>query len=165
MKQKDIRSLTLAVIVLVVVVGAYMLSSGHGSLGVNQPAAVAVPFEPLTHGVQSAVTSRTNYLVTNADDLKLLWNILDQKGAPPVVDFSHKIVVVVFAGAGAYKDITVNKIEDAGTRTVSVTLTKFDHVCSSLRGAQGTPYEMVAVSPTELPFTHKDVITIASCTD
>lgn len=130
----------------------------------TQSSATVVPFTPLAEGSRSTVTRRVNYLITSPDQLNKLWEMVDATGAPPAVDFKTQAVIAVFAGerpAAGYR-IAVSKVEDAGSRVVSITIAEPGDDCM-LAQTITAPYEVVAVPVTSLPFTHEDVSVTTTC--
>ncbi|MCX6786211.1 MAG: hypothetical protein NTU85_00040 [Candidatus Kaiserbacteria bacterium] len=113
----------------------------------NPVTAISIPFAELARGTQSAVTTRTNYLITSTDELNKLWQMIDAKGKPPAINFATSSVVAVFAGD--YSAIDVSTITDTNIRTVTVLLRE-------PRNSTTTPYELITLPKTTLAFTHKD---------
>lgn len=130
----------------------------------NQQQAVAVPFKPITTGIKSKVTTRTNYLITSDSELDKLWKMVDAKGSVPNVDFNNNYVAAVFAGAQPTPGygVAVSKIEDTNVRTVIVTLIKPGAGCLA-KASTTTPYVLVELPKTSLPFTHQDQASTTSC--
>ena len=129
----------------------------------SRPATVAVPFTELARGSKSTVTTRTNYLITSASELDKLWEMIDAKGQPPVIDFTKNAVAAVFAGKdlSVSDTITISKIEDTEVRMVTVALVKPESACAPKIST--TPYQVVSLPKTLLAFAHEDVVTIAPC--
>jgi hypothetical protein len=125
---------------------------------------IAVPFTEIATGTQSTVTARTDYLITSADQLNKLWNMIDAKGNPPTIDFSKNAVAAVFAGEKptAGYAIAVSAIEDTGVRMVTVILSEPDGSCSEKKSAVA-PYELVTFPVTALSLTHQDEATTTGC--
>ena len=164
------RLIFTGVAVVAVVIGALFLSYGNvtvpaprvPSAAQPQPEGKAVPFTELVHGSKSSVSERVNYLITSQGQLNELWKMTDAKGASPVIDFKTHAVLGIFAGAEPCSAISVAKIEDATTRTVSVTLSKPDGACAG-KITGNSPYVLVVVETTPLPLTHADIPTTVSC--
>ena len=125
-----------------------------------QPTVVEVPFTKLTQGRQSVVAKRVNYVLTSSAQLSELWATIDAAGTPPKVDFKKQAVIAVFAGNESSSSIAVAKIEDTSARMVSIAIAKPD--CTK-PPAQASPYEIVAVAATSLPFAHTDIPTTSQC--
>ncbi|MDD2657608.1 MAG: protease complex subunit PrcB family protein [Candidatus Pacebacteria bacterium] len=130
----------------------------------NQPAAVVVPFTEVARGSSSTVTKRVNYFITTAEGLNKLWKMIDAEGAPPKVDFKNEAVVAVFAGQKptAGYAIQVSKVEDSGTRLVSITLAEPSESCMVAQSLTA-PYEIVTLPTTALPLAHEDIPATADC--
>jgi hypothetical protein len=128
------------------------------------PVAVAVPFTELARGMQSDVKTRVNYLITSAEGLEKLWEMIDAAGTPPAVDFKKESVIAVFAGEKPTTGyaIEVVKVEDAIARTVSITLTKPGGSCV-VGQAITAPYQVITVPLTTRSFAHEDVSTTTGC--
>ena len=157
------------VALVIVIVGAVILIPGLMTPATaqpvvvqTQPAAVAVPFETLAHGVKSTVTTRVNYVITSSDEMTKLWKMVDAAEPPPTVDFNKQTVLAVFAGKGESADITVAKVVDADARTVTVAIVPPGPTCAAKVKATA-PYEVVAVPNTSLPLEHEDSTTVANC--
>ena len=160
-------------IVVAIIIGVFVfLYGGSGvsntslsSANENRLAAVAVPFIELAQGVQSNISMRTNYLITSASQLEKLWKIVDTNDKIPNVDFTKNYIVAVFAGNEPTTDyaISVSKIEDTDVRTVTVTLVKPGNNCLG-KDLTTTPYNLVALPKTSLPFTHEDQAATTDCT-
>lgn len=159
----------MAVVAIVIGYGAYMLAVRSGTVveeppATQSPATVIVPFTALARGEHSTVTRRTNYLITSADQLATLWQMIDAPGQTPAVDFSAKSVVAVFSGTKPTLgyDIRITQVGDSTARTVTVLLTSPGGSCLPAQ-ATISPYEIVEISKTDLPFTHVDIATTTSC--
>ncbi len=158
------------VAVIAVIVGALVFVSGRGTVSNGSPTvtdyrnatATAVPFTKLVQGTTSAVSDRTNYLITSPNQLSELWKMIDAHGTPPVVDFTTHAVLAVFAGKQPDASIAVAKIEDANERLVSIIITKPATACAQ-KAVVDSPYELVAVATTSLPLTHQDIPTTVNC--
>ncbi|HUY05256.1 MAG TPA: hypothetical protein VMV62_00870 [Candidatus Paceibacterota bacterium] len=158
------------VAVIAVIVGALVFVSGRGTVSNGSPAATgysnetatAVPFTKLVQGTTSAVSDRTNYLITSPSQLSELWKMIDAHGTPPTVDFATHAVLAVFAGKQPSASIAVAKIEDANERLVSIIIAKPASACAP-QAVADSPYELVAVATTSLPLAHQDISTTASC--
>lgn len=125
---------------------------------------VKVPFQELAHGTQSKETRRANYLITSTYELNQLWKMIDAKGVAPTVDFSRDVVVAVFAGTQPTLgySIAISSVEDSDNRMITVTLLKPGASC--LAGETATsPYQVVKMQKTELPFAHSDALVTQSC--
>ncbi len=128
----------------------------------NNPVATAVPFTKIAEGTQAAISTRTNYLITSADQLNQLWKIIGATSTPPEIDFGNDSVIAVFAGDKSISAIAVANVEDANSRMVSVTLAKMAGNCAS-KLKPATPYEIVSLPATTLPFMHEDIVATTSC--
>jgi len=125
---------------------------------------IAVPFTELAAGTRSTVTTRTNYLITSADQFTKLWSMVDAKRNPPTIDFSANAVAAVFAGAAPTSDytISISKIEDTNERTVTVMLAEPQSGCA-LKDSTTTPYQIISLPKTSLPLAHEYVVATTSC--
>ncbi len=133
------------------------------SQSTQQLSAALIPFTTVVRGVESPITERVNYLITSAADLALLWKMIAATGTPPTVDFTTHAVVAVFAGAAETASaISVTRVEDTASRLVSITIEKPSGTCTKTV-ASTTPYEIVALPLTTLPFTHEDAVATTSC--
>jgi hypothetical protein len=140
---------------LAIGVGVLIFLYGGDVFNTPSSAAVSVPFEELTQGTHSSVLTRTNYLITSAEQLNELWKMTDANGTPPIIDFNESYVAAVFAGqepTAGYK-IAVSKIEDGSARTVAIMLTEPSDTCV-LAEVETTPYQIVVFQKTPLPLTH-----------
>ncbi len=158
----------LGVILIAIAIGVIVMlgqsqnqTPGAQAPTTSQLAAVAVPFETLAQGEKSKVADRVNYVITSPDELTKLWTMVDATGTPPVIDFSNKTVLAVFAGKGPSARIAVVHITDADTRTVAVAVAEPDTSCA--KKAIISPYEIVVVPTTTLPLTHEDKVAAVSC--
>lgn len=151
MEKKNVVGFVAAVIVVVILITVY----GSSISNTSSLAATPVSFTKLAQGTQSTVSTRTNYLITSANELEKLWKMIDAKGNPPAIDFTKNCVAAIFAG-------TVAKVEDTNVRTVMVALATPDGRCLS-KNATTTPYELVTVPITSLPLAHKDISITAAC--
>lgn len=165
--QKNARALSI-IAILAVAIGIYMTFVSNGVLPATssfvantQSPAVAVPFTKVIRGTQSAITTRINYVIKSPTQLKELWKLVGATSTPPTVDFKTHTVIAVLAGKSS-SSIAIAKIEDADARMVSVMLTRPSGSCASQQQT-ATPYEIIAVPTTSLPFTHTDIVTTASC--
>ena len=157
-----------------VVIGVVIFLNGGGSNSANtqqsagannNQVAIAVPFTELTHGTQSTVKKRTNYLITSSVELNQLWKMTDASGEVPTVDFTQNDVIAVFAGTEptAGYTVAVAKVEDSATaRAVTVTLAKPGGSCI-LAQSLTAPYQIVVFTKSTLPLTHEDQTTTLSC--
>lgn len=160
------------VALVAIAIGTYFFLSGNlqntssSVMSENQQSAVAVPFTPLVSGTHSKVITRVNYVITSPVQLNELWKMVDATGTPPKVDFSKSTVIAVFAGQQptAGYAIAVSKIVDSGARLVSVTIKKPDSTCM-VGQVLTSPYELVAIPTTTLPFAHEDLSATASCSN
>ena len=124
-----------------------------------------VHFRPLASGVQSTITTRTNFVIRSDSELRELWKLLDTSDLPPTIDFTRNIVVAVFAGEKETADhaIAVTRVVDfASERLVTITLTKPGGTCV-LPPQATAPYQVLELSKTTLPLTHIDTVTATSC--
>jgi len=155
------------------VLGAFLIVYGRSGATAPQPAAgvvaqvvpvAAVPFTEVAHGLKSEVMERNNYVITSSGELASLWKLIDATGTPPEIDFKKNAVIAIFAGEQPTTGyaISVAKVEDAGARIVSITLTMPDRNCATGQSLT-TPYDIVAVPATSLPFAHKDIPTTKGC--
>lgn len=156
-------------ILVAIIIGvlAFFYSSGrtpNAPVAMIEESPVAVSFTEIATGTRSTVTTRTNYLITSADQLHKLWSMVDAKGNPPAVDFASYAVAAVFAGAEPTSDytISVSKVEDTNERTVIVTLAKPPNGCT-LKYSTTTPYQIISLPVTSLPLAHEDVATTTNC--
>ena len=130
----------------------------------NSVSAVVVPFTEIRRGPQSTIEKRVNYFITSHNQFGELWKIINATGTPPTIDFKTHSVVAVFAGevpTSGY-DIAVVKVEDADKRVVNIELIKPDESCV-LAQSLTTPYQVIELPKTSLPFTHADTWTTKSC--
>lgn len=159
--------------IVAIIIGSVLFFYGEGVLSgtsnvnsnVNSPAVLSV----ITRGTNAPVTSRKNFLISNASDLHKLWVFLygNASNTPPLpdIDFSREEVVAVFAGEKptAGYEISVAGIHDTNNkRIVAVTIQTPGASCT-VPGFQTSPYEIVTVPTSSLPFTHKDVIKTQPC--
>ena len=157
----------LGVALLAIIIGASIFL--FGSINPNQNgtstnlSAVTVPFTQLAQGEHSTVAARVNYAITSADQLAVLWKMINATGTPPAIDFNTNTVIAVFGGEEktATYTISVSKVEDASARVVTVMLTKPDGTCK--KQTLLAPYELVIVPKTSLPLSHEDEIATTSC--
>lgn len=160
----------ISIAVLAIVIGVLVFLSGGTTVSQkeytsepNNPVTVVpVPFTKIVTGTKSTVATRANYLITSASELTELWKMIDAKGKPPVVDFTKEAVIAVFAGKESTSSIAIAKIEDAQTRTVSISITKPEGSCAN-KIAATSPYMIAAVAASSLPLTHHDVLTTTKC--
>lgn len=153
-------------VIAVIALGVLVFLFGRGDLqsdiAMRSIAATEVPFEKLVEGTHSAVSTRKNYLITSESQLKELWTLLDATTTPPTIDFSTHSVIAIFAGHDSCLDISVTRIEDTEDRMVSVEIAKTDDRCAGDMFPT-SPYEIVVIPATTLPFTHEDSSTTVSC--
>ena len=123
-----------------------------------------VPFTKLIQGEQSIIGERVNYIVTNEAELTALWKLIGATSTPPTVDFSSQTVLAIFAGKDFQSALWVSKVEDADQRLVSIVIKKPDSTCATTKSTK-SPFEIVAVAATSLPFTHQDIVTTTSCSN
>ena len=163
----------IAVSVVAVVVAALVLLYGTKNLPSPQspptvqdaePSVVAVPFTELAQGTQSKVSSRVNYHITSATELKEIWDLVNATGTPPSIDFTTHAVLAVFAGQKptAGYSIAVKEVKDAERRMVTISLTNPGEGCM-LAQALSAPYVLAVVPATSLPLTHEDVPSVVNC--
>ncbi len=141
-------------------------SVAHAPLTEKDPSKVTVPVTKLAEGSQSTVKTRVNYLITSPDEFKKLWTMVSATGTPPEIDFNTQAVIGVFAGESPTTGyaISVTKVSDAQERKVSVVLKKPDARCIEAQMVT-TPWEVVAVAATSIPFTHEDIVTTTPCSN
>lgn len=157
----------IVVAVIAVAIGVYMFYTGQGAsldFTNNQQSAVIVSFEALAEGPRSKVESRVNYLIETQEELVELWEFLEEPPPVPAVDFNKKVVVAVFAGevpTTGY-DIAVVEVQDADKRVVKIELIKPDESCI-LAQSVTSPYHVIELPKTSLPFTHDDTWTTKTC--
>ncbi|MEJ0053573.1 MAG: protease complex subunit PrcB family protein [bacterium] len=126
-----------------------------------------VDFTTLTTGTHAGgVTTRKNYLATDAEGIAKLWKLaFGTSSTTPAVDLSSQEVVGVFAGqkpTGGYA-IAVTKVEDSATeRTVYVTLTVPGKGCMVTQSLS-TPYSIIVMPRSPLPVTHQDATSTREC--
>ncbi len=155
-------------ILVLAVLGAFLITYGRNATNSSQTATeiiAEVSFVEITHGTQSEIKKRTNYLITSEEGLTKLWKLIQANAPEPKVDFTTHAIVAVFAGqksTGGYS-ISVTKVEDGKMRDVVVALTKPGPDCMVTQ-AVTTPYQIVAVPMTSIEFTHQDFIETTSCT-
>lgn len=154
--------LVLGMVLVAAAIGTMVLVPGRS----GTPAAVVVPVTALARGSSSTVPARVNYLITSSAELSELWGLVDAGGSPPPIDFATNAVLAVFAGAQPTTGyaIRVAKVQDAGTRLVSITLAAPAEGCP-VGQALTAPYEIVAVPATALPLAHEDISATVGCTD
>lgn len=128
----------------------------------SNSAATVIPFTRLIQGMQSKISTRTNYLITSSAQLSELWKTIAATGTPPTVNFSTDEVLAVFAGKESSSTIQVEKIEDTNARLVSITILKLEGMCAQKPSA-ASPYELVVVQNTTLPLTHEDLWATTTC--
>lgn len=132
----------------------------------NQAAAIT---SVIINGVNAPIKERVNYLIDNENDLNKLWKTLfgtsSTSPEKPKIDFSKNQIMAIFAGTkptGGYS-ISVSNVQDIqDKRIVSIVITKPDTSCVVTQ-AQTSPYEIIKISSTTLPFTHNDTTTVHSC--
>ena len=160
-------------LIALAVLGTFLILYGGVAITSSQPAAgvaaqvvpvAAVPFTEIAHGVTSEVIERNNFLITSSAELKTLWKLIDAADAPPKIDFNKKAVIAIFAGQQPTTgySISVENIQDAGARIVSITLEKPGENCATGQSLT-SPYTIVMVSSTPLPFAHKDIPMTKDC--
>ena len=68
----------------------------------------------------------------------------------------------MFAGKepDAGYEVSVSSVEDTNVRTVVVALAKAGNNCAQTKT---TPYQIVKLPKTTLPFTHKDITATVNC--
>jgi hypothetical protein len=148
------------IIVIVIALVVALLRPANGP----SPAVAVVPFTPLAQGSESAVTSRVNYLITSQDQLNELWGFLDQPPPIPSINFNTNVVIAIFGGefpTTGYS-VAVAEVVDGDSRLVKVELAKPDQSCV-LAQSTTTPYQVVELPKTSLPFTHDDMWTTTAC--
>ncbi|MFM2330723.1 MAG: hypothetical protein RLZZ26_230 [Candidatus Parcubacteria bacterium] len=155
----------LCALVVVAIVGAFI--SHAVTPAASLPAAVngvSVPFTELAHGDRSDVTRRANFLITSSEELSLLWKMVNTSSAKPAVDFTTDMVIAVFAGTEPTLgySISVANVSDADRRVVAVTVSKPGGSCVE-GDTVTTPYQIIVLPKTALPFTHVDRVTTVSC--
>jgi len=158
----------LALIVVAVAIGVGVFLYG----GANAPSAVGpvpvvgtnIPFTELASGAQSSVTRRTNYLIISTNQLRELWKLIGASGSLPSVDFTTHSVIAIFAGEEptAGYSIAVTRITDGTSRDVSIELTTPGVSCLAAETIT-TPYQILKVPLTALPYTHQDTATTTGC--
>ncbi len=158
------------VAIVAVAITGYVFLNSNGKITsptqatMNAQAAVMVPFTQIVQGARSTVDVRTNYLISSTSQLDRLWTMIDAKGKPPVVDFASATVIAAFAGdepSSGY-NISIEKVEDAAMRTVTIALEQPTAGCAGKK-ATTTPYILAEVPKTSLPFTHRYVATTTAC--
>ncbi len=120
-------------------------------------------------GAYAPIKERVNYLIDNKNDLNKLWKKLFGTGTSvpekPKIDFSENKIMAIFAGTeptGGYS-ITVSNVRDLlNKRVVSIVITKPDKSCIVAQ-SQTSPYQIIKISSTTLPFTHNDTTTTHLC--
>lgn len=160
--------ISLALASLIVGTMIYFLSDGKNTasrqIANSAQAASIVAFAPIVSGFNSSVTERKNYLITSSTQLSELWKMFATNSKPPVVDFVSSNVIAVFAGqkpTGGYS-ISVSKIKDSDTRTVTVLLSRPDKNCV-LTQALTAPYQIIKIPKSTLPLDHTDISTTTPC--
>lgn len=124
----------------------------------------SVPFTELAAGATSSVTERKNYIITSSGGLRELWKLIGKDSEPPVIDFSKRAVIAIFAGtepAAGYA-IAVTKVEDGEERIVTVTMTAPGITCLPAK-TPTAPYQVIEVPSTTLPLSHQDALVTTSC--
>ncbi len=124
-----------------------------------------VAFHEIGGGDTSAITERHNYLITSKDELAELWQLTDARGPLPAVDFKKQDVIAVFAGQEptAGYAIAVASVRDAPrARVVAVTITEPGATCL-LAPAPTSPYELLVLAKSSLPYTHQDTAATVGC--
>ncbi len=158
----------LALASLVVGTAVYLFSDGKNTLSRQNAntsqASSIVAFVPIVSGLNSSVTKRKNYLVTSPTQFKELWKMFSTNSKPPVVDFVSSNIIAVFAGQKPTTgySISVSKIKDSDTRTVTVLLTHPDKNCV-LTQALTAPYQIIKIPKSTLPLDHTDISTTTPC--
>lgn len=128
-----------------------------------------VPFNVLAEGMLAyTVNDRTNYKITNPDDLQTLWTLIYGEANPPRVphvDFNKYDVLGVFDGTHSTTgySIKVQVISDAsGMRTIYI-----NHVVPAANCREdvtrSSPFELVEVQKSDLELTHIDEVSTTSC--
>ncbi len=165
-------------ILVLAVLSAFLITYGRNTTNSSQTTMVNQVYQPkvaagsigtttfveITHGTQSEIKKRTNYLITSQEGLTKLWKLIQANAPEPKVDFNTHAIIAVFAGqkpTGGYS-ISVTKIEDGEMRNVVVTLTSPGADCMVTQ-AVTTPYQIVTVPITSLSFTHNNLETTTSC--
>lgn len=156
----------LVVLALVVLVAGAVIYArfGRAPAAPAPPAGTEAPFVELAHGERSRVTERANYLITSEDELRRLWTLISDNTMPPAVDFTRYVVIAVFAGEEptAGYAIRVSKITDDDRRIVAVSINAPGISCLAAEVIT-TPYQVLRVPRTDLPWTHEDEQTVTSC--
>lgn len=161
----SVSVVAVVVAALVLLYGTKNLPSPQPSAAQNtEPSAIAVPFTELAQGTQSKVSSRVNYHITSATELKEIWDLVNATGTPPAIDFATHTVLAVFAGQKptAGYSIAVREVKDAENRMVTISLMNPGEGCM-LAQALSAPYVLAVVPVTSLPLTHEDVPSVVSC--
>ncbi len=149
-------------------VGAWLFLMNPQSLsGIMGTDGNTVQFTKLAAGTNAnGVIATTNYLIKNDAELHDLWAMLyGDASPPPLVDFSSSEVIAVFAGSEPTTGfgVSVARISDTATaRVVSVSIEKPGSSCAVVQSST-SPYEIVAVPKTALPFTHVDTFVSVPC--
>ncbi|MCR4275955.1 MAG: protease complex subunit PrcB family protein [Candidatus Parcubacteria bacterium] len=162
----------IGVVLVALIIGVVVFFSGRGgvpntssAVANTQPSAVIVPFTEITRGSESTVATRVNYVITSADELNKLWEMVNATGTPPTIDFRTQAVIAVFAGqksTGGYS-IAVASVTDTGdTRTVAVTLTSPGTDCMVTESFTN-PYQIVTVPVSNASLAHTDTEVSKAC--
>jgi hypothetical protein len=129
-----------------------------------------VPFTVLQQGTNAiSVTERTNYRITNANDLATLWPLIyGDRDAPniPNVNFSKYEVLAVFDGThttAGYSVQVTSIVDSLPTRTVTITHIAPEASCNEST-QPNSPFQIVQVPITTYNITHIDVASTTPCT-
>ncbi len=129
------------------------------------PAGTPVAATVLSQGAQSAVSARTNYLITSGSELRALWQMLSTNDPVPSVDFSQSDVIALFAGtepSAGYVISTPAVLDSSSERLVEVQIAKPGVSCLAAQ-KQTAPYVVVLLPKSSLPLSHRDTATTTSC--
>lgn len=154
---------SLIVFVALIAAGVFLVSEEQAAAPTSA-VVVSVPFTEIAQGINANVSKRVNYLITSEEGLQELWKLLDAEGTPPTVDFSSRSVVAVFAGqqsSGGHQ-ISVTKVEDGSSRVVAIQRVTPGAGCVVTQ-ALTSPYQVIEVPNTELPFTHAETLVTNEC--
>lgn len=156
----------LVVLALAVGAGAYWYNAAVTTPAQQAPASQLAPvsFTTLAEGTQSKEMRRANYRITSSAELTRLWRMISTDTSIPAIDFEKNEVIAVFAGQEPTLgySIAISKIEDGSVRNVAISISKPGASCLAGQ-AITSPYQIIAVPKTSLPYAHTDTVSTMSC--
>lgn len=180
---RDLR-LLVGVVVAAIFIGGILFYFGSASLQADFQNALA-PSTPSTNNISSggihfivlesganaiSISDRTNYRITNIDDLTSLWTLIygdvDSRPRIPSVDFSKYEVLAIFDGThatGGYS-VSVAKIVDKDPlRMVSIIHMVPNPDCPSTPQSMTSPFVLLQVPVTTFVLSHMDITSTSTC--